>query len=102
MKKIVLLFLLVIFFSSCVFGISIDKYKHFSVSMTLDSIGGIFLGKYRVPFALSIGAGKEIYDLVSGKGHAEWGDFFADVAGVVACEANMKENSKMIMFYICF
>ena len=33
--------------------------------------------------ALAIGVGKEIYDKVSGKGHAEWKDLLADLVGIL-------------------
>lgn len=32
---------------------------------------------------LAIGIGKEVYDMVSGKGCAEWGDLIADLVGIL-------------------
>lgn len=69
-----------------------DKFQHFFASAFLTSAGyfvarepfersqgtSIYLGG---GFAISMGAGKEIYDLKSQKGHASVKDFVADLLG---------------------
>lgn len=63
---------------------TIDKYKHLVVSAIITVALNLFLPWWIAGgIAFAIGVGKEVYDMVSGKGCAEWGDLFADVVGIV-------------------
>lgn len=63
---------------------TIDKYKHIVVSAIIAVALNLFLPWWVVALVtLAIGVGKEVYDKVSKKGHAEWRDLVADVVGVV-------------------
>lgn len=61
-----------------------DKLKHLVVSAIITVALNLFLPWWIAGgIAFAIGVGKEVYDMVSGKGCAEWGDLFADVVGIV-------------------
>ena len=63
---------------------TIDKYKHLVVSAIITVALNLFLPWWVAGgIAFAIGVGKEVYDMVSGKGCAEWGDLLADVLGIV-------------------
>ena len=63
---------------------SIDKYKHVVVSAIIAVVLNLFLPWWAAGLvALAIGVGKEVYDKVSGKGHAEWKDLIADCIGIL-------------------
>lgn len=61
-----------------------DKLKHIVVSAIICVALNLFspwLVAAGITFA--IGVGKEVYDMVSGKGCSEWEDFLADVVGII-------------------
>lgn len=61
-----------------------DKLKHIVVSAIIAVALNLFLPWWVAGLlTLAIGVGKEVYDKVSGKGHAEWEDLVADLIGVV-------------------
>jgi Na+-translocating ferredoxin:NAD+ oxidoreductase RnfD subunit len=61
-----------------------DKLKHVVVSAIMAVVLNLLLPWWVAGLlTLAIGVGKEVYDKVSGKGHAEWEDLVADVVGVV-------------------
>lgn len=61
-----------------------DKLKHIVVSAIIAVALNLFLPWWVAGLAtLSIGIGKEVYDKVSGKGHAEWVDLLADLVGIL-------------------
>ena len=61
-----------------------DKLKHIVVSAIMAVVLNLILPWWVAGLiTLAIGVGKEVYDKVSGKGHAEWEDLVADVVGVV-------------------
>lgn len=63
---------------------TIDKYKHVVVSAALSAVLALVLPWWAAALVtLGIGVAKEVYDKVSGKGCAEWGDLLADVLGVI-------------------
>ena len=64
--------------------ITIDKYKHLVASAIITVALNLFLPWWIAGgIAFAIGVGKEIYDKLSGRGRAEWGDLFADIIGVL-------------------
>lgn len=63
---------------------TIDKYKHIVVSAIIAVALNLFLPWWVAALiTLAIGVGKEVYDKVSGKGCAEWGDLLADLVGIL-------------------
>ena len=61
-----------------------DKLKHVVVSATIAVVLNLILPWWMAGLiTLAIGVGKEVYDKVTGKGHAEWEDLVADVVGIV-------------------
>ena len=63
---------------------TIDKYKHIVVSAVIATALSLFFPWWvAAAVTLAIGIGKEVYDQVSGKGCAEWGDLLADVVGII-------------------
>ena len=63
---------------------TIDKYKHIVVSAVIATALSLFFPWWVAALVtLAIGVGKEVYDKVSGKGRAEWGDLLADVVGII-------------------
>lgn len=63
---------------------TIDKYKHIMVSAIIMVALNLFLPWWIAALiTFAIGIGKEIYDKVSGKGCAEWGDLIADLVGIL-------------------
>lgn len=63
---------------------TIDKYKHVVVSAIIAVVLNLFLPWWVAAIlTLAIGVGKEVYDKVSGKGHAEWKDLLADLVGIL-------------------
>ncbi len=65
-------------------AMTIDKYKHVVVSAIIAVVLNLFLPWWVAAIlTLAIGVGKEVYDKVSGKGHAEWKDLLADLVGIL-------------------
>lgn len=63
---------------------TIDKYKHVVVSAALSAVLALVLPWWAAALVtLAIGVAKEVYDKVSGRGCAEWGDLVADLVGIV-------------------
>lgn len=61
-----------------------DKLKHIVVSAIIAVVLNLILPWWVAALiTLAIGVGKEVYDKLSKKGHAEWEDLVADVVGVV-------------------
>lgn len=61
-----------------------DKLKHIVVSAIIAKALLFFLPWWVAGvITLSIGVGKEVYDKVSKKGHAEWKDLVADLVGIL-------------------
>ena len=61
-----------------------DKLKHIVVSAIIAVTLNLFLPWWvAATLTLAIGVGKEVYDKVSGKGHAEWMDLLADLVGIL-------------------
>ena len=61
-----------------------DKLRHIIVSAIIAVVLNLILPWWVAGLlTLAIGVGKEVYDKLSGKGHAEWKDLVADVVGVV-------------------
>lgn len=61
-----------------------DKLKHIVVSAIIAVTLNLFLPWWVAGLlTLAIGVGKEVYDKLSGKGHAEWEDLVADLVGIV-------------------
>jgi hypothetical protein len=59
-----------------------DKLKHVVVSAIIAVVLNLILPWWVAGLlTLAIGVGKEVYDKLSGKGHAEWEDLVADVVG---------------------
>ena len=61
-----------------------DKLKHVVVSAIIAVALNLFLpwlAAASITFA--IGVGKEVYDMVSGKGCSEWEDLLADLVGIM-------------------
>lgn len=62
----------------------VDKLKHIVVSAIIAVALNLLLPWWGAGLiTLAIGIGKEVYDKVSGKGCAEWGDLAADVVGIL-------------------
>lgn len=61
-----------------------DKQKHFIAGFTISVFASLFVG-YLLGFlfALFIGAGKEVYDRVTGKGTPELKDFLFTAFGAI-------------------
>lgn len=69
-------------------NISQDKSKHFIAGFGIAIIASLFVGYLiAVIVAILAGAGKEIYDKVTGKGTPEFLDFVATVVGAIAAIA---------------
>ena len=63
---------------------TIDKYKHIVLSAIIAVVLNLFLPWWAAGLiTLAIGVCKEVYDKISGKGHAEWEDLVADLVGIV-------------------
>jgi putative lipoprotein len=63
---------------------TIDKYKHIVVSAIICVALNLILPWWVAGLlTLAIGVGKEVYDQLSGKGCAEWGDLLADLVGIL-------------------
>lgn len=61
-----------------------DGMKHFIVSATMTAILSLVLPWYWAAIiTLAVGAAKETYDRVSGKGSAEWKDVICNLAGII-------------------
>ena len=61
-----------------------DKLKHIVVSAIIAVALNLILPWWVAGLVtLAIGVGKEVYDKVSGKGHAEWEDLVADLVGIL-------------------
>ena len=64
--------------------IGADKLKHVVVSAAIAAALSLVLPWWAAAsVTLAIGIGKEVYDKVSGKGCAEWGDLLADMVGII-------------------
>ena len=70
-----------------------DKYDHFIGSAFITAAGYCVLRNkcemshqnalvYSAGISLSFGIGKEVYDILSQKGHPSWRDLLADIAGL--------------------
>ena len=85
MSKYFVLFF-VLFFS--VVGLAVtgyDKFLHYSVSYTAFGLSSYLLGDTGgFAFTALLGVGKEVWDLISGRGSAEVGDLIADFAGIAS------------------
>ncbi len=61
-----------------------DGMKHFILSATMTAILALVLPWYWAALiTLSVGAAKETYDRVSGKGTAEWKDVICNLCGII-------------------
>lgn len=61
-----------------------DKLLHFAICAVITSVLHLFLPTWATMLiVMGVAVGKEIYDKVSGKGSAEWGDVAADVLGII-------------------
>lgn len=61
-----------------------DGMKHFILSATLTALLALILPWYWAAIiTLAVGAAKETYDRVSGKGSAEWKDVLCNLAGTI-------------------
>lgn len=61
-----------------------DKLKHVVVSAIICVALNLFLPWWvAAGITFAIGVGKEVYDMVSGKGCSEWGDLLADLVGIL-------------------
>ena len=61
-----------------------DKLRYIIVSAIIAVVLNLILPWWVAGLiTLVIGVGKEVYDKVTGKGHAEWEDLVADVVGIV-------------------
>lgn len=61
-----------------------DKLKHIVVSAIIAVALNLFLPWLAAAgITFAIGVGKEVYDMVSGKGCSEWEDLLADVVGIL-------------------
>lgn len=61
-----------------------DKLKHIVVSAIIAVLLNLILPWWVAGLlTLAIGVGKEVYDKVTGKGHAEWKDLVADLVGIL-------------------
>lgn len=80
------LLLFVLFYSFASLAVTgYDKFLHYSVSYTAFGLSSFILGDTGgFLFSASIGVGKEVWDLLSGKGSAEIEDLVADFAGIVS------------------
>ena len=65
-----------------------DKRKHFIAGFTISAFASLFVG-YLLGFlfALFVGAGKEAYDHITGKGTPEFKDFLFTAFGAIASVA---------------
>ena len=80
-----------------------DKYLHFSFSFTIQSVLNCAAGKITgTALTAGIGIGKELRDLITGKGSAEWGDLIADFAGITGFYAYESELDYSPLFAFCF
>ena len=62
--------------------IGADGMKHFIVSSVIGAVAKVVIGSFlAIAIVLLIGAVKEIYDKMTGKGSAEWKDMLCDIAG---------------------
>ena len=65
-------------------GLTRDKLLHVVVSAALSAVLALVLPWWAAAVVtLMVGVAKEVYDKVSGRGCAEWGDLLADVLGIV-------------------
>lgn len=61
-----------------------DKLKHIVVSAIMTVVLSLFFPWWvAAGMTFALGVGKEVYDMVSGKGCAEWEDLLADVVGIL-------------------
>lgn len=61
-----------------------DKLKHIVVSAIMAVALNLFIPWWVAGLiTLAIGVGKEVYDMVSGKGCSEWSDLVADLVGIL-------------------
>ena len=66
------------------FLLASDKWLHLSVGFVIAYFAGFLSPILGFVLGVLIGAGKEIYDLVNKRGHAELWDFFFTVVGVLS------------------
>lgn len=82
-----------------------DKLLHYSVSYTAYGTSSFLLGDAGgFLFTAALGIGKELWDLISGRGTAELGDLIADFAGIIAAYEIIRrlEFRPLIVFHIAF
>ena len=61
-----------------------DKLKHIVVSAIIAVALNLFFPWWvAAGITFAVGVGKEVYDMVSGKGCSEWSDLLADVVGII-------------------
>lgn len=61
-----------------------DKLKHVVVSAVIATVLSLFFPWWVAGgMTFAVGVGKEVYDMVSGKGCSEWEDLLADVVGIL-------------------
>lgn len=61
-----------------------DKLKHIVASAIIAVVLSLFFPWWvAAGITFAVGVGKEVYDMMSGKGCSEWGDLLADVVGII-------------------
>ncbi|MGC9322815.1 MAG: hypothetical protein ACP5FY_11300 [Kosmotogaceae bacterium] len=105
MSKYFLLFF-VLFFSLVSLAVTgYDKFLHYSVSYTAFGLSSYLLGDTGgFLFSASLGVGKEVWDLLSGKGSAEIEDLIADFAGIASAYSFARSLSfrPILVFILVF
>lgn len=61
-----------------------DKLKHIVVSAIIAVALNLFLPWWvAAGITFAVGVGKEVYDMISGKGCSEWEDLLVDLVGIL-------------------
>lgn len=85
MFRKLLVFLFLFFYTVSLAVTGYDKFLHYSVSYTAFGLSSYFFGEPGgFLLTLSLGVGKELWDLISGQGTPELGDLAADLAGLIS------------------
>ena len=64
-------------------GVQSDKLLHFLCALLcMIAVSLLFNECIGLIASLAVSLGKELYDKLSGKGCAEWGDLLADIIGI--------------------
>ena len=64
-------------------GVPSDKLLHFACAMLcMIVVSWLTNDCFGLIVSLAVSIGKELYDKLSGRGYAEWGDLIADVIGI--------------------